>query len=374
MTSRQRVTAAINHREPDRMPIDLGMYTATGISAFAYQHLRAHLGFDTKDIEIHELMMGLARVHDDVLKRFHCDCMLINPPATNARRWKPRDGYEFIVPGYFTPEMSDMGDWVFARDSRRMRMPAGGYFFDGDWINFSDLEGPDRLDRFAKSAERIAKETDYFTVYRGFTPFYNSTLDYFCDMITDPEPLIEANRILLDAQLKSAGQVIDKMGSMIGAVTMSGDLGAQSGPMCRPDAFERVVAPFLAQFCAFIHRNSDLKVFLHCCGSVEPLIPLLIQCGIDILNPVQISAAGMEPEKLKARYGRDLVFWGGGVDTQNILGVKTPTTVAENTRELVSIFKPGGGYIFCPVHNIMGNVPPENIVAAYDAAYRAGFY
>jgi len=365
---------AINHRVPDRMPIDLGMYTASGISLFAYHNLRRFLGLNTDDIKMYDCVMATARVDIDILERFKCDCMLINPPFPDMNRWKPRDGYDFIVPPWFDPVINKKNEWIVAKGGRTMRMPEGGFFFDGDWLDFSDMEGPDRIGRYAENAERIYKETEYFTAYRGFSPFFSTDLDYFCDMITDPEPLIENNKKLLKRQLKTAGEIIDRMGEYIGAVCMSGDLGAQNGPFCKPSAFETVVAPFLKSFCGFVHKNSDLKIFLHCCGAIEPLIPLLIECGVDILNPVQISAEGMDPAALKEKYGKRIVFWGGGCDTQNILGSAPPEKVAENVKKLTGIFKPGGGYVFCPVHNIMGDVPPENIVAAYDASYANSAY
>ena len=132
--------------------------------------------------------------------------------------------------------------------------------------------------------------------------------------------------------------------------------------------------PYLKQVCDFIHQNSDTKVFMHSCGSIEPLLPLLIEAGIDIINPVQISATGMDAAALKRKYGDRIVFWGGGANTQQVLGIEPPKAVRDHVRTLVQTFKPGGGYVFCPVHNILGNVQPESILAAYEAAYEASFY
>jgi uroporphyrinogen decarboxylase len=372
MTARQRVTAAINHREPDRLPIDLGMYTASGISAFAYYALRKHLGLPVDEIEIIDGVQLTARVEADVLRRVHGDCLTLRPPAVAYRRWLPREPYSFKVPDHYQPVMNERNEWVVEQDTRRMRMPEGGYFFDGDWISFDNPFDEQVFPRYVAEAERIYKETDYFTAFRGFHPFFQANLDYFCDMITDPEPLIEENGRLLQRELARGRLLVEHMNGYVGAVCLSCDLGSQQGPLCRPDAFAEVVLPFLRQLCQFFHANSDMKVFLHSCGAIEPLLPLLIECGIDIINPVQISAAGMDPMMLKQKYGEKLVFWGGGVDTQNILGQQTPEAVSEHVRQMVHIFKPGGGFIFNPVHNIMGNVPPENILAAFDAAYAAG--
>lgn len=373
MTSRQRVTEAINHRVPDRMPIDLGMYSATGISAFAYQNLREYLGLDISHIEMAELVQGLARVDTDILERFHCDCVLLNPPPAKAALWNPRGEYSFWVPDYFRPERNAAGDWVVKHNAQQMRMPGDGFFFDGDWIAFQNIWEEPVFNAYTARAEMIFKETEYFTAFRGFYPFYDQNMDYFCDMLTDPDALIEKNARRLPIWKERAGRVIDAMGGHIGAICMSGDLGGQNTPMCRPDDFEWIVMPFLKELTGLVHRNSDLKVFLHCCGAIEPLIPLLIESGIDILNPVQISADGMAPRHLKEKYRKDIVFWGGGVDTQHVLGACPPPQVRENVRELVRIFKQDGGYVFNPVHNIMGNVSPESIVAVYDTAYEESF-
>jgi uroporphyrinogen decarboxylase len=148
----------------------------------------------------------------------------------------------------------------------------------------------------------------------------------------------------------------------------------QNGPMLSPACYEEFVFPYMKELIRVIHENSDAKVFLHCCGSVFTLIPYLVEAGLDILSPVQISAGHMDPAELKKTYGEKISFWGGGCNTQTVLGFKDEGAVRENTRMLSTIFKPGGGFVFCQVHNIMGNVPPQNIVAMFDEAYRNSFY
>lgn len=374
MTSRQRVIEAINHRVPDRVPFDLGMYTASGISAFAYQNLREYLGLSTDHIEIFECVQILPRVQEDILQKLHCDCILLNPQREDLVPWTPREPYHFLVPPEFQPQLNDAGEWVVQKGKQRMRMPKGGYFFDGDWITFWDVWEDSVFKRYMDEAERIYRETDYFTSFKGFSPFYSQDIDYFCNMITDPDELIEKNEATFKVQIERVGRLIRESKGYIGAVCMSGDLGNQNGPMCRPEAFEEVVMPYLKPFCEFIHRNSDMKTYLHTCGAIEPLIPCLIEAGIDIINPVQVSANGMDPVVLNEKYGDKIVFWGGGVDTQHVLGFQSEEKVREDVRKNVLGFKPGGGYIFHPVHNIMGDVPPEQILAAYDEAYRNSFY
>jgi uroporphyrinogen decarboxylase len=155
---------------------------------------------------------------------------------------------------------------------------------------------------------------------------------------------------------------------------MADDMGTQNGPMCSPSYIEEFSMPYYKRFCEFVHANSDIKVFLHNCGSIKPLIAMLIDAGIDVLNPVQISADNMDPDELKAEFGDRICFWGGGCDTQKVLGVGTPAEVAENVRTLVRAFRKNSGFVFNQVHNIMGNVPPENIVAMLDTAYEESFY
>jgi len=350
------------------------MHTSSGISAFAYWNLRRHLGLPTECVELVDGVQVLARVEEDVLKRFHCDCIFLRPKQENYWTWNPRGEFKFKVPEYYRPTLNPKGEWIVSRDERSMRMPEGGYFFDGDWLSMENPWEEPHFSAITQEAERLYKETDYFTVFSGFYPFFDSTMDYFCDMITDPDTLREKNAAILKNELANAALLIEKMGKYVGAVCMSGDLGGQSGPLCKPDAFEYVAAPFLKEFCKFLHQNSDIKLFFHCCGAIEPLLPALIDCGVDILNPVQISAAGMDPTTLKRKYGKDIVFWGGGVNTQQVLNMEGPAEVAANVKHLTDIFKPGGGYVFCPVHNVMGDVAPENVVAAYDAAYANSGY
>ena len=374
MTSRQRVTEAINHRVPDRMPIDLGMHTATGISAFAYWHLRQYLGLPNDNVELVDGVQVVARVQEDILRLFNADCIFLRPPADTYRTWSPRGPYAFKVPDYYNPQLNDKGEWVVTRNEMSMRMPVGGYFFDGHWLSMDNVWEEAYFSKVVQEARRVYEETEYFTAFSWFHPYFDTSMDYFCSMITDPEALIEQNRAILKTELAKAALFVEKIGPYVGAVCMSGDLGAQNAPFIGPETFEQVSAPFIKEFCGFIHRHTDCKVFLHTCGAIEPLLPALIDCGIDIVSPVQISAEGMDPENLKRKYGRDMVFWGGGVDTQNVLGFKEPKDVRDNVKHLTDIFKPGGGYVFSPVHNIMGNVPPEHVVAAYAAAFENSGY
>jgi uroporphyrinogen decarboxylase len=375
MTSRQRVMATVNHQEPDRVPIDLGMHFSSGISAFAYYDLREYLGLPTDNIIVPDMVQFLARVDDDILERFHVDCKLLFPRFRTEKRWNPRGEYEFIIPGTANPVPNESGDWIVGQNGGRMRMPKNGYFFDGDWMHFEDRPPDEHLDNTAKEAERIYKDSDYYTIYLQFGAFFKEAdMDALCRMISDPESIKEENQVSLNQSMEHVSKVIDKMGEYVQGILVVSDLGTQKGPLVNPALYEELCLPYLSKFCDFVHKNSDFKVHMHCCGSIKPFIPLLIEAGIDVLNPVQISAENMDPAELKKEFGDKIVFWGGGCNTQHVLNHGTPDDVRANVRELMSIFKPGGGYVFSQVHNIMGDIPPENIVAMLDTAYEESFY
>ena len=371
MTSRERVRRAVAHLPVDRMPIDLGGHSSTGISAFAYRDLRERLGLPTDRIEVIDMGQFLARVDEDVRRRFHIDCAFLRPPARDTIRWTPRGNYEFVIPAQYDPRPREDGSWLQAPQTGSF-MPKGGYFFDT--IRQPLSYGDDAFADCAREAERLYKETDYYTMYIGYGAYFSGDLLWQMRMITDPEEIYEENEFHHKLQLRSIGKLIDAMGGFVQAVVINSDLGSQGGPLCRPSLHERLCAPFVRDLCGFVHRNSDFKVFLHSCGSIREFIPSLIDCGVDILNPVQISAAGMDPRELKRLYGDKIAFWGGGCDTQRVLGSGTPEEVAANVRELTGIMKPGSGFVFNQVHNVMGNVPPENVIAMLDTAYEEAFY
>lgn len=373
MKSRERVLASINHQPMDRMPIDLGLHYSTGISAFAYWNLREYLGLSTENIDIPDTAQFLARVDEDVLKRFHCDCMLLNPGWKSTRIWNPRGKYKFRMPAAANLVKLEDGSWSYGPGMARM--PESGFFFDGRMPSFENQTEDEIIGSYAREAERIYKETDYFTMFIGYHAYFKcDDMEWQCNMVTDPDVIIEENKRINEEQIKHVSKVIETMGDHIQAIAINSDLGSQNGPLCRPSLYDELCAPFVKEFCDFVHQNSDLKIFIHSCGAIRPFIPTLIECGVDIFNPVQISAKDMDPQELKREFGHKATFWGAGCNTQTVLNMGTPEEVTANVRELVSIFKPGGGFVFNQVHNIMGDVRPENIVAMLDTAYEESFY
>jgi uroporphyrinogen decarboxylase len=380
LTPRQRVIRTLNRLPVDRCPIDLGSHMSTGISAFAYWNLLEKLGLPTGHIWLPDTTQMLAMVDEPVRQRFHIDCILLEPPWPATHVWNPRGKYHFHIPTGMQPKLNQDGEWRVWQGEKSMRMPAGGTFFDGDWLSdWSDEDEDAAMAGYAREAERIYKETEYATNYvgysraEGFGAFFGD-FERQVIMLQDPQRVMDENQVLLEQYLRRAGKIIERMGAHIQLLTIGDDMGTQNGPMCRPALIEKCTAPYIKQFCDFIHRNSDIKVFIHCCGSIKALIPMLIDSGVDVLNPVQISAKNMDPVELKREFGEKIIFWGGGADTQHVLGQATPAEVAEHVRGLVRVFKPGGGFVFNQVHNILGNVPPENIIAMLDTAYEESFY
>ena len=373
LTGRQRVLNAIERKPLDRMPIDLGCHFSTGISAFAYQRLREHLGLSTDNIELIDQTQLLARVDADILDRFHVDTILLNPPWPEHRTWNPRGDYHFQASARFTPTQMPDGGWRFPEIPNGGIMPAGGYFFDGRMPDGYGLEAAERLKLFADRAERLYKETDRFTMLMGFSAFFDG-IEFACDMLTDPDDCKARHEKRLGEQIERFDLVNRTYGKYIQSIEVNSDLGMQTGPMTGPEPYREICMPYLQRFCRHVHETSDIKIFLHSCGAISELIPSIIEAGVDALNPVQISARGMDPAMLKARYGDQICFWGGGCNTQTVLWRATPEEVSAHVKELIGIFKPGGGFVFNQVHNIMGDVPPENVVALYDTAYANSFY
>jgi uroporphyrinogen decarboxylase len=194
------------------------------------------------------------------------------------------------------------------------------------------------------------------------------------DMALEPKLAQALTQKLADHYVTNLPRYLDAVGDYIQIIQMGDDLGTQNGPQMSPEMYRQIIKPAHRQVYEYVKTHSDLYIFLHTCGSIYRLIPDLIEVGVDILNPVQISAAEMDPARLKREFGQDVVFWGGGANTQHVLASATPEKVRQHVRELIEIFAPGGGYVFCQVHNIQANVPPENVVAMFEAALEFGRY
>jgi uroporphyrinogen decarboxylase len=382
MTPRQRVLQALSHETPDRVPIDLGG-NQTGIHKFAYQALLSHLGLEDQ-LTVMDAVQQLARPGEALLERFHVDTRYI--AAGPAADWKGgivlnrRDGRlwhdltdEFGVVWSMPddrPYYMDISHHPLARatidEVRAYPFPKG--------------DDPGRFQGLRQRALRLREDTPY-AVVSGISGvvyeicwYLRGLEQWFVDMLTQPE-FCEA---LLDQTLRFwldwFRVFLDEVGDLVDVIMIGDDLAGQTGPLFRPAVYRKLVKPRHKQLVQSIRARTGAKIWYHTCGACGEYIPDLLDNGIDILNPVQISAPGMEPSRLKARYGDRLAFWGGAIDAQHVLPSASPEIVREHVRRNLEAWKPGGGYVFNNVHNIQAGVPPENIVALYEAAYEYGFY
>jgi len=402
MNSRERVLTALRHQEPDRVPIDLDGMASTGIMAVAYNRLKAHLGMPGGETKMYDVGQQLAHPEPPVLERFGVDVLPLprawgglDPTNPAWKPWTLPDGSQALVPSGFNPVRNERGDWLILDDEGRItaRMPAGGLYFDGVYHPLAEATTVAEIEAFElphisdeelawlrREARRLYETTDKAIMghfggnileaaqsLRGWDRF-------MMDMALEPKLAQALTQKLADHYVANLPRYLDAVGDYIQIIQMGDDLGTQRGPQMSPEMYRQIIKPCHRQVYEYVKTHSDLYIFLHTCGSIYRLIPDLIEVGVDILNPVQISAAEMDPARLKREFGRDVVFWGGGADTQHVLPNGTPEEVRRHVRELIEIFAPGGGYVFCQVHNIQANVPPENIVAMFEAALEFGRY
>jgi hypothetical protein len=406
MTSRERVLKTLNFREPDRVPLDLGGSIMSGIMAHPLDRLRRHLRLEPRPVRVYEVFQMLGEVELDLIERLAIDVLPVEPPVQffGLRRegWKPWrlwDGTEVLVPGQFAVQMSAEGDWLLhtAGDPSKpveARMPKNGFYFDMPALTESHydysppplaqvrrefrLENPE-LEFLASRAEHLRRTTDKALFLgcwdRMGLPWVGSIPDFLVLMLTDKGYVKDLFALRTETALANMEKLKSHLGDKIDILGLDGtDYGSQNAELFSPELFAELYLPFFKIQNDWVHRNTGWKTWLHTCGSVTRILPLLVEAGVDILNPVQTSASGMDPAWLKRRFGARIVFWGGGVDTQRTLPFAAPEEVAAQVRERLRIFAPGGGYVFNAIHNIQQGTPPENIAAAYDTARTAGVY
>jgi uroporphyrinogen decarboxylase len=382
MTSRERVLKAIRHETPDRVPIDFGG-NQTGIHKNAYRNLTRHLGLP-EGIEIMDAVQQLARPSERMLERFHVDTRYI--AAGPASSWKggivkaKRKGRAWHdLTDEFGIRWSMPDDQLLYMDIT-LHPLAKATIKDVREYTWPKGDDPSRFAKLREQALEIRRNTPY-AVVSGISGviyeicwYLRGLEQWFSDLLTEPE-FCEA---MLDQTLKFWMDwfrlFLDEAGDVVDVIMIGDDLAGQAGPLFNPEIYRRLVKPRHKRLVQYIRSRTQAKIWYHTCGSCAAFIPDLIDNGIDILNPVQTSANHMDPVDLKRRFGRDLAFWGGGCDSQHALPRGTPSEVEENVRRNLEAFMPSGGYVFSSIHNIQGEVPPENIVAMFDAAYKYGSY
>lgn len=407
MTSQERVLASIGHRQPDRVPLDLGATPSSGISAIGYAKLKKHLGMTGGNTRVYDVVQQLAQPEDEILDKFGCDVIDVGR-AFNDRDedWYNitlADGSPAQYPAWFKPEPKPNGDYVFIDEDGDMlaRMPVGATFFDQTYFPYMDGY-PDNYKDLDKQMNKIlwqrlvhspwdnASQPGFFEKLREKALFLRENTDkalmivcgcnlfewgtflrridnFLMDIYSEPEEVERLLDELMERHLSSLEKVCNAVGDVVDILRFGDDLGMDTGPFMAPEIYREIFKPRHKRLCEYVHSHSQMKTFLHSCGSIRLLLPDLIEAGYDIINPVQTSSRGMDPAELKREFGRDITFWGGGCNTREILNRGTPAQVYDYTRRMLDIFMPGGGYVFNQEHNIMPDVPPENMIAMYRA-------
>lgn len=407
MTARERVLASVEHREPDRLAVDLGSTPSSGISAVAHANLVRHLGLRDQRTRVYDVVQQLAQPSDELLDLMRIDAVDIGRTFDAADEdWKPMtlpSGIDVQIPAWFHPVQQENGAWeAFSGDGVRIAsMPLGANFFDQ--THFPYLDGyPDDLSGLASVMPLVlwsglvhspwdhAGDDGFWETLRTRTLALRASTDralmvvvgcnlfewgtflrridnFLMDLVLDQANVERLLDALLEIHFDTLDHVIASVGDIVDIVRFGDDLGSDSGPLMSPATYRAIFKPRHAALNAYVHERSSMKTFLHSCGSLYELLPDIIEAGVDILNPVQISAANMEPERLKSEFGADITFWGGGADTRKALPKGTPEEVRDHVRRSIEAFAPGGGFVFATAHNMLPDVPPQNIEAMFEA-------
>ena len=411
MTGKERVWAALNHKEPDAVPVDFGGTAVTGIHIDIVIALRDRFGLEKRPVKVHEPYQMLGFIDEDLKRALGIDIEGVYGAETifgfrneNWKPWRMDNGTEVLVSEHFrTTRDANDDTLIYPKGDLSAppsgRLPKDGFFFDTiirqEPIDDARLDPGANLEEFGPisdadlsyfdRATREAAATD-----RGVIATFGGTA--FGDIALVPAPFLKHPKGIRDIEewyvstltrqpyihavfekqaevaLSNLEKIKARVGDRVQAVFICGtDFGTQSSTFCSVDTFRSLYMPYYKRVNAWVHENTPWKTFKHSCGAVETLIPAFIESGFDILNPVQVSAAGMDAGKLKSKYGKDIVFWGGGVDTQKTLMFGTPGTVRAEVLERCGTFGKDGGFIFNAVHNIQANVPARNVVAIFEA-------
>jgi Uroporphyrinogen decarboxylase (URO-D) len=411
MTSRERLDAALAHRQPDRIPVDFNGTAVTGMHVKCVIGLRDHYGLERRLVKVHEPYQMLGWIDDDLQTALGIDVEGVYGPETmfgyrneNWQPWRMDDGTEVLMSGNFRTTKDANGDTLVYPGGDRSappsgRLPKNGFFFDTiirqEPIEESALDPANNLQEFGPIAEATldhfeAESRRAGATGRGIIASFGGTA--LGDIALVPAPGLKRPKGIRDVEewyvstltrrpyvhkvfegqteiaLKNLEKIHARVGDQVQAVFLCGtDFGTQQSTFCSVAAFRELYMPYYKRINDWVHGHTAWKTFKHSCGAVATLIPAFIESGFDILNPVQLSAAGMDARELKAEYGRDIVFWGGGVDTQRTLAFGTPAAVRAEVLERCGVLGGDGGFVFNTVHNIQANVPIANIAAMFEA-------
>ncbi len=409
-SSRERVLAALRHEETDRVPIDLGATPSSGISAIAYESLKQYMGNDSGHTRIYDVVQYLAQPEDSVVDELGVDVLDIgrafNTDNTDWYDITMPNGRRAQYPAWFRPELHEDGSWnAYHEDGTRIAtMPQGAQFFDQTIFPFLEgypdsRSGMDELldeamdkvlwSKLVHSPWDHAGDDDFWIQLRNRTLALRESTDkalmvvcgsnlfewgtflrrmdnFLMDLYLDKDNVKILMELLMERHMKTLEKVCESVGDIVDILRFGDDLGMDSGPFMGLDVYKDIFESHRTRLCSYVHNNSGMSTYLHTCGSMYQYIPSLIGSGMDIINPIQTNCRDMDAAKLKNEFGKDIVFWGGGVDPREILNRGTPEEVRADVTRRLEIFAPGGGYVFNNIHNILGEVPPENIIAMFD--------
>lgn len=408
MSSRERILTALNHQQPDRVPIDFGGHRSSGIMAIAYHKLKKHLGITSGDIYVYDMIQQLAIVEEPVLRFFDVDTIEMGrgflQNDANWKEWRLPDGTPCKIPHYVNVEKCGDAWYLLNEDGLELGVQKKGclYFEQTHYPlaergieddDFSDLEDrlgenmwsvahpgghldankPDEWQQLRDGARHLRESSDRAIIgLFGGNMFETPQMLYRMDNwllyhMMYPDQVHAFLEKLAAIHLKNLEKWLSAVGQYIDIILFGDDLGSQSGPIISVDMYREFYKPFHKKLWQRAKALADVKVLLHSCGAIEPYIEDFIDAGLDAVNPVQISCAGMDAFSLKAKYGGRFTLWGGGCDTQSILPNAAPDEIKKHVRHQIDILAPGGDFVFQQVHNIMANVAPENIVAMFEA-------
>lgn len=412
MTHRERVRKALNHEATDKVPVDFGATGQTGISASTLYRLRRNLGLEERRIKIIEPFQLLGEVDEDLLDRFDIDVVglwnrgnLFGLTNDNRVEWDMPDGTPVLMPGGFEYDVDGKGDtYVYPQGDRSvppsLRLPKDGYFFDNihrapeydekdldarrDFADLYTVFSDEDALHLERESKRLFEDTDRAIIYNfnggGFGdaaivpgPYekrprgIRKLEDWYMAHYLYPDYLHELFEFQTEAALKNLEIIQQAAGDRLDVINIScSDFGSQHGELISPEQFDEFYKPRYERLNGWVHENTRWKTHFHCCGSIVNLLDRFVECGVDVLNPVQWTAAGMDARMLKNSYGDSLTFWGGGIDTQKTLPFGTPDEVRSVAEDKLKTFFRNGGFVFNTIHNILGKTPPENVRTMFE--------